>query len=43
MRNEIAEIEFRLLGKMTKNQKDDWIWILQNRRADLAEAEKGRC
>lgn len=43
MRNEIAEIEFRLLGKMTKNQKDDWRWLLQNRRADLAEAEKGRC
>ena len=43
MRNEIAEIEFRLLGKMTKNQKDDWRWLLQNRRADLAEAEKNHC
>ena len=40
MRAEIAEIEFRLLGNMTKGQKDDWRWILQNRRADLAEAEK---
>jgi hypothetical protein len=43
MRNEIVEIEFRLLGKMTKNQKDDWRWLLQNRRADLAEAEKNHC
>ena len=40
MRAEIAEIEFRLLSNMTKGQKDDWRWILQNRRADLAEAEK---
>ena len=40
MRSEIAEIEFRLLSKMTKNQKDDWRWLLQNRRADLAAAEK---
>jgi hypothetical protein len=40
MRAEIAEIEARLLTKMTKGQKDDWVWILQNRRADLAEAEK---
>lgn len=40
MRAEIAEIEARLLTNMTKRQKDDWIWILQNRRADLAEAEK---
>ena len=40
MRNEIAEIEFRLQSNMTKGQKDDWIWILQNRRADLADAEK---
>ena len=40
MRAEIAEIEFCLLGNMTKGQKDDWRWILQNRRADLAEAEK---
>jgi hypothetical protein len=40
MRDEIAEIEARLRSNMTKGQKDDWIWILQNRRADLAEAEK---
>jgi hypothetical protein len=40
MRAEIAEIEFRLQSNMTKGQKDDWRWILQNRRADLAEAEK---
>ena len=42
MRAEIAEIEARILPDrgMTKAQKDDWIWILQNRRADLAEAEK---
>ena len=40
MRAEIAEIEARLLTNMTKRQKDDWVWILQNRRADLAEAEK---
>jgi hypothetical protein len=40
MRDEIAEIEACLRSNMTKGQKDDWIWILQNRRADLAEAEK---
>ena len=40
MRTEIAEIEARLRTNMTKAQKDDWIWLLQNRRADLAEAEK---
>lgn len=40
MRAEIAKIEARLLTNMTKGQKDDWIWILQNRCADLAEAEK---
>jgi hypothetical protein len=40
MRAEIAEIEARLKTNMTKGQKDDWIWLLQNRRADLAEAEK---
>ena len=40
MRAEIAEIEFRIMGKMTERQKDDWRWLLQNRRADLAEAEK---
>jgi hypothetical protein len=40
MRDEIAEIEARLRTNMTKGQKDDWIWLLQNRRADLAEAEK---
>jgi len=40
MHDEIAEIEARLLTNMTKEQKDDWIWILQNRRGDLAEAEK---
>jgi len=40
MRAEIAEIEERLRTNMTKGQKDDWIWILQNRRADLADAEK---
>jgi len=36
----IAEIEVRIRGGLTKGQRDDWIWILQNRRADLAEAEK---
>ena len=40
LREIIAEIEARLLTNMTKEQKDDWIWLLQNRRADLAEAEK---
>jgi hypothetical protein len=40
MRDEIEEIEARLKTNMTKGQKDDWIWLLQNRRADLAEAEK---
>ena len=40
LREVIAEIEARLLTNMTKGQRDDWIWILQNRRADLAEAEK---
>ena len=40
MRAEIAEIEARLLTKMTQAQKDDWTWILQRRRADLAQAQK---
>ena len=40
MRDEIAEIEERLKTNMTKHQKDDWIWLLQNRRGDLAAAEK---
>lgn len=40
MRDEIAEIEERLKTNMTKGQKDDWIWLLQNRRGDLAAAEK---
>jgi hypothetical protein len=40
MRAEIAEIEARLKTNMTKGQKDDWIWLLQNRRSDLAAAEK---
>jgi hypothetical protein len=40
MRDEIEEIEVRLRGGLTKGQRDDWIWLLQNRRADLAEAEK---
>lgn len=35
----IKEIEERIRSPqaMTKGQRDDWIWILQNRRADLAE------
>ena len=40
MRDEIFEIEERLKSNMTKGQKDDWIWLLQNRRGDLAAAEK---
>ena len=40
MRTEIAEIEARLKTNMTKGQKDDWVWLLLNRRADLAAAEK---
>lgn len=40
IRDQISEIEERLLTNMTKGQRDDWIWLLQNRRADLAEAEK---
>ena len=40
MRAEIAEIEVRLRGGLTKGQRDDWVWLLQNRRADLAAAEK---
>lgn len=37
----IEEIEARLRkGGMTKGQKDDWIWILQNRRGDLAHERK---
>jgi hypothetical protein len=40
MRDEIAEIEVRIRGGLTKGQRDDWVWILQNRRADLAAAEK---
>ena len=39
IRDQISEIEERLLTNMTKGQRDDWIWLLQNRRADLAEAE----
>ena len=37
---DIVEIEARLKTKMTEDQKDDWIWLLQNRRGDLAAAEK---
>lgn len=40
IRDQIDEIEERLRSNMTKGQRDDWIWLLQNRRADLAEAEK---
>jgi hypothetical protein len=40
IQDQIDEIEERLLTNMTKGQRDDWIWLLQNRRADLAEAEK---
>ena len=40
IQDQIDEIEERLRSNMTKGQRDDWIWILQNRRADLAEAEK---
>jgi len=40
MRDQIAEIEARLKTNMTKGQRDDWVWLLQNRRADLADAEK---
>ena len=40
MQAEITEIEARLQTSMTKRQKDDWTWILQRRRADLAEARK---
>jgi len=40
LREIIAEIEVRIRGGLTKEQRDDWVWILQNRRADLAEAEK---
>ena len=40
IRDQIEEIEERLRSNMTKGQRDDWIWLLQNRRADLAEAEK---
>ena len=38
----IHEIEERLRSPraMTKDQRDDWIWILQNRRADLAEMQR---
>jgi len=37
----IEEIETRLRkGGMTKRQTDDWIWILQNRRGDLAHERK---
>lgn len=42
LRSIIQEIEDRLQTPMTKDQKDDWIWILQNRRSDLADAEKLR-
>jgi hypothetical protein len=40
IRDQISEIEERLLTNMTKGQRDDWVWLLQNRRADLVEAEK---
>jgi hypothetical protein len=40
LREIIEEIEVRIRGGLTKEQRDDWIWILQNRRADLAAAEK---
>lgn len=40
IQDQIDEIEERLRSNMTKGQRDDWIWLLQNRRADLAEAEK---
>jgi len=40
LRELIEEIEARLLTNLTKGQRDDWVWILQNRRADLAAAEK---
>lgn len=34
----IQEIEDKLRTNMTKEQADDWRWLLQNRRADLTEA-----
>jgi len=37
--NTDAEARLRK-GGMTKGQKDDWIWILQNRRGDLAHERK---
>jgi len=40
MRDEIVEIEARLCSGLTKGQRDDWVWLLLNRRADLAAAEK---
>ena len=40
IQDQIDEIEERLRSNMTKGQRDDWVWLLQNRRADLAEAEK---
>ncbi len=40
LRTQIVEIQARLKTKMTEDQKDDWIWLLQNRRGDLAAAEK---
>ena len=40
LRAQIVEIQARLKTKMTEDQKDDWIWLLQNRRGDLAAAEK---
>jgi hypothetical protein len=40
MRDEIVEIEARLCSGLTKGQREDWVWLLLNRRADLAAAEK---
>ena len=40
LRAEIAEIEFRLLGKMTERQKDDWRKGLQKLYAKIAELEQ---
>lgn len=38
LRDIIQEIEDRLRTNMTKEQADDWRWLLMNRRAELAEA-----
>ena len=40
LRAEIAEIEFRLLGRMTERQKDDWRKGLQKLYAKIAELEQ---